>query len=497
MRNYVALGAMIAGMVVLGAAPLAAEKAEPGSTASIEALLDKGSYAEAEKLLRSIEADAAAPGRAKAARQLELLRRTRMEFNVDAATVLRQIRQSVPDATETDVDHWRAEGVLQHRVIDGAPLYFREAAANLLRLSPQARSRRSVEPKPRKKFDLDGHLRELVRLADGSPSAEIYPVHHRVRFQLTVNEGLPELKAGAKVRAWLPFPQEYRQQRDVKLIAADPPGAQVTENGAPHRALHFETTLADPPKAPKFSADFEFVTSAYCPSLDAERVQPYDTSSSLYREFTAQRPPHIVFTPQVKQLAHQIVGAETNPLEKARLIFRWVSQNIPWVSEMEYCVIPNLSDKGLSARCGDCGVQGMTFITLCRAAGVPARWQSGWQTKTPDWNMHDWSEFYVEPWGWLPADASYGLRDDADPRVRDFFCGHMDPYRMIVNLDYARPLQPPKTNLRSEPNDFQRGEVEIDGENLYFDQWDWTFKVETRPLAEPQPSDRGGKDAAS
>jgi nicotinamidase-related amidase len=47
---------------------------------------------------------------------------------------------------------------------------------------------------------------------------------------------------------------------------------------------------------------------------------------------------------------------------------------------------------------------------LCRAAGVPARWQSGWQTKPGDWNMHDWSEFYVEPWGWLPADASYGVR---------------------------------------------------------------------------------------
>jgi transglutaminase-like putative cysteine protease len=151
---------------------------------------------------------------------------------------------------------------------------------------------------------------------------------------------------------------------------------------------------------------------------------------------------------------------------------------------MEYSIIPNLSEKGLSARRGDCGVQGMVFITLCRAVGVPARWQSGWQTKPGDWNMHDWSEFYVEPWGWLPADASYGVRNHADPRVRDFFCGHMDPYRLIVNLDYARELQPPKTSFRSEPNDFQRGEVEIDGHNLYFDEWDWTFRVKTTPLTE-------------
>ena len=57
------------------------------------------------------------------------------------------------------------------------------------------------------------------------------------------------------------------------------------------------------------------------------------------------------------------------------------------------------------------------LITLCRAAGIPARWQSGWETKPNGWNMHDWAEFYVEPWGWLPADPSYGLQEHDDPRV--------------------------------------------------------------------------------
>ena len=118
---------------------------------------------------------------------------------------------------------------------------------------------------------------------------------------------------------------------------------------------------------------------------------------------------------------------------------------------MEYSTIANLSAKGIAAREGDCGVQGMSFVTLCRAAGVPARWQSGWQTKPDRWNMHDWSEFYVEPWGWLPADASYGLQEHEDVRVREFFCGNLDPYRLIVNLDYGRELHPPKHSFRSEP----------------------------------------------
>jgi hypothetical protein len=49
---------------------------------------------------------------------------------------------------------------------------------------------------------------------------------------------------------------------------------------------------------------------------------------------------------------------------------------------------------------------------------------------------------------------------------------------MIVNLDYGAPLVPAKRALRSEPADFQRGEVEIEGRNLYFNEWEWEMDVE-------------------
>jgi CubicO group peptidase (beta-lactamase class C family) len=136
----------------------------------------------------------------------------------------------------------------------------------------------------------------------------------------------------------------------------------------------------------------------------------------------------------------------------------------------------------LSARRGDCGVQNTVFITLCRAAGVPARWQSGWETTPGAGNMHDWAEIYIPPWGWLPADASYGVQTHDDPNVQEFFCGHIDPYRLIVNLDWGQPLTPPKTSLRSEPWDFQRGEIEIDGRNLYFNEWSWNIDTQTTPV---------------
>ena len=157
-----------------------------------------------------------------------------------------------------------------------------------------------------------------------------------------------------------------------------------------------------------------------------------------------ERPPHIVFTPELRKAVAAVVGTETNPLIKARKIFHFVDQNIAYNAEQEYGTIPSLSTKALTSRRGDCGVQTMLFITMCRCAGIPARWQVGWETKRHRLEHARLGEFYVEPWGWLPADPSYGLRESDDPAVREFYFGHQDSYRLIVNRDYGSPSSRPR-----------------------------------------------------
>jgi transglutaminase-like putative cysteine protease len=465
---------------------IAAKDAAPDQSVQVQELTASGKFAEAEKLLKSQITDSDAPVTDGPGVQLEILRRTRHDFALTNEQVLTEIRKTIPNATQHDVDRWRESGELQSRMIDGEPRYFTRAVPNLFRFNKDAK-RRQLHAEAKKEFDTTAHVEKLVKLSEASNDPFVYPVKHHVTYEIDVHEDCPRLKPGAKVRAWLPYPQEYRQQREVKLIRSDPPETKIASKDAPQRSIYFEQTISDAKQPPRFRIEFEYMTSAYCPKLDPKEVKPYDKDGKLYREFTAERLPHIAFTPEIKQLSQEIVGDETNPLEKARRIFRWVSKNIPWCAEMEYGIIPSLSIKGLTARRGDCGVQGTSFITLCRAAGVPARWQSGWQTKPGGLNMHDWSEIYIEPWGWLPADASYGVRQSDDPRVHDFFCGHIDPYRLIVNLDYGQPLDPPKTSYRSEPTDFQRGEVEIDGHNLYFDEWDYKFDAQTKSLADDSP----------
>jgi transglutaminase-like putative cysteine protease len=416
----------------------------------------------------------------------EIIRRIRQDYSLGEDEVLEKIRKGIPDATMDDVHRWRDAKQLQFRELDGQVVYFNREPSNLFRFCDEAKKRRdehaSAAAKGRAEkptFVLTDHLAQVIAAAEKSGNVRVLPIRHRITHTLTVNPNRPGAKAGSLVRAWLPYPKEYRQQSDVKLISSSPDAAIVAPNDAPQRTLYFERTIDDPAKPVEFKAVFEYTSSAYYPTLDASKAKPLprDWGDAYLNE----RPPHIAFTPELRAKVAQIIGDETNPLEKVRKIYRWEDAHIPWAAEEEYGIIPCFAMHGFTNGRGDCGIQTSLFITMCRIAGVPARWQSGWETKPQRWNMHDWCEVYIEPWGWLPCDPSYGLQKSDDPKVREFYIGHQDSYRMIVNTDYGCPLVPPKQSLRSEPADFQRGEVEIDGRNLYFDEWDYDFTFEQTP----------------
>lgn len=448
-------------------------------------LIQSGNFASAEKLLTQKDPEASADARQARVELVDILQRIRFEYSLDSAGLLGKVKKVIPDASAEDVERWAIDSRARFRVIDGKKYFFRREPQNIFLFCKEAIDRRSRLNGAQRSasWRLTDHLAAVVAEAERSTGPEVLPVKHRFSHTITIRGNHPKITKGATVRVWMPFAQEHRQQRDVKLIHASPEPKLVAPTGidahpitgAPQRTVYFEQVVDDPSKPLVFEEVFEYTSCAYYPKLDASLVQslPIDWAD----KFLTERLPHIVFTPEIRREVASIVGDEKNSLVKAQRIFRWVSANIPWNAEDEYCIIPSFAVKAYTDRRGDCGVQNTLFITMCRIAGIPARWQSGFETKPGDWGMHDWAEIYIAPWGWLPADASYGVQKSDDPRVADFYCGHQDSYRLIVNLDWGRDLWPPKNSFRSEPADFQRGEVEVNGENLYFDQWESKSEV--------------------
>ena len=437
------------------------------SIAAARELYHAGRLCEAEELLSS----ASLREKSEARELSDLIGRLRFEYSQSAVVLAEKLHQAIPDFSVADLPRWIEGNHIQTRMIDGQTMIFRREPSNLFRFCSEAMQRRvgvSVQDKSTET------LGAIIAEAKSTGSVEVAPVRYHLRYTLRVQGGLPAVKRGSTMRVWLPMPQEYRQQKDVRLISTDPAGAVVAPNGSAHRTIYLEKKIVDPAAEQVFSAEYEFTAYAYYPELSESAVQPLP--ADFPKEYLSERLPHIPLNEPILRLAAEIVAGKSNPLAAARAIFHWIDRNIAYHAEDEYCLIPSIGEKVLWLRRGDCGVQAIAFIMLCRAAGIPARWQSGWRIAPNKPNMHDWAEFYIAPYGWLPADASDGPQMSEDPEVRDFYLGHQDNQRMIVNLDYGRALIPPKQSLRSEPADFQRGEVEIDGVNLYYNQWDYEME---------------------
>jgi len=308
---------------------------------------------------------------------------------------------------------------------------------------------------------------------EGTP----YVIPHHFECTMTLSAHANIVPAGEMVRAWMPIPRAYPFQTDFKLITNSCPITLAPET-SPIRSAYMEQKAAS--KGPTtFDIKFSYTERAIFFDLKPEKVTAPDLKDPVLAKYAAEAP-HVVFTDKIKSLGKQIVGSETNPMLKAKAIFDWIGSNIQYSFAREYSTLTNISDYCLSNRYGDCGQEALLFITLCRSQGVPARWQTGWDIFPGGHDIHDWTEIYLAPYGWVPVDPWAGihatqycpsLTEAERKEVHDFYFGGLEGYRMAANSDHSIELTPAKLNMRSDNVDFQRGEMEWAGGNLYFSEF--------------------------
>jgi transglutaminase-like putative cysteine protease len=242
------------------------------------------------------------------------------------------------------------------------------------------------------------------------------------------------------------------------------------------RSIYLESiSVANQPTV--FHSSIEYTALAQYFPLTPGMIKPYQKESLIFKEFTSEKPPQIIFSSKIKSLAENILQKETNPLVQVQKIYKWINDSVTWASALEYSIMPDIPGFVIENRHGDCGMQTLLFMTLARSVGIPVKWQSGWMLHPGEVNLHDWCEVYYEGIGWVPLDQSFGLQNSTDERIRDFYISGIDAYRLIVNDDISSQFTPGKKYFRSEPYDFQRGELEWKGGNLYFDKWSWHMEV--------------------
>ncbi|MEM3578606.1 MAG: transglutaminase domain-containing protein [Candidatus Bathyarchaeia archaeon] len=179
--------------------------------------------------------------------------------------------------------------------------------------------------------------------------------------------------------------------------------------------LCWENVEIPPRKNFTIELDYFVISFSVRYMVNPSLVGSYDVNSELYRRYIEPEKLIQSDNPEIVRTAQTIVGDEENPHKKAVLIYAFVTKHLKYEVQSE--------EKGalwaLENRKGDCSEYSYLFVALCRAVGIPARVQAGFAFHYVNEvieNGHMWAEYYLENYGWIPADATWKMFDQIDYR---------------------------------------------------------------------------------
>lgn len=394
--------------------------------------------------------------RARLECEKERIRRLPTQYPWTKAQALQKLQELVPSVTEAQFDEWDLQGRLDFIYINGEKRYF-------------LRCHRSIAKHP-----------DLVRQAgkDASPVNEwLDPMIHeikekgsatrRITLETSIYVEKEDFTPGEYI-FHLPFPTPSAQQSDICLIEGNPDG--IAPSDAPACTAHWRRSLE---QWEEFKLKYSYVS---CIKFADPLNQPapeavlYPAEPAPIEADLAEYGAFMRFTPYLKALAADITKDAVTDVQKAWKCYEFVTTKVDYSFMRDYFQIDDLNEFCAVNLRGDCGLQALLFIILCRINGIPARWQSGLAVEPAYTGSHDWAQFYLEGWGWLFADCSYGgsaYRYGAAER-HAFYFGNLDPMRMVATKAFQAPLTPEIDVLRVDPYDNQSGEVQRLGAELPF-----------------------------
>ena len=425
-----------------------------------------GDFASAARLIDRRLQDPATPKSMKYCLEFhkEMLRRLPEEFPYTCADALAIIQENIPDFTEEELNELIDARRIRWIYIDGEVRIFNRFYSSLCkamagfaeRVGAHMRGIESATEDSEENDFLDATIQKIK--TQGSMT-------NRIRIRATVKLKDEHFTPGMFLRAHLPIPAACQQQSDIRIEKIWPENGIIAPEDAPQRTVCWEEIMTE---------NHEFgVEYSYLHTAKYNEVYGHTGTETSRSCDTQEQPPHIVFTPYIKALCAELTEGLTDPLSKAQAFYDFITKNMNYTFMPNYFVLENIADTCARSQTGDCGVLALLFITLCRCAGIPAQWQSG-LTAEPDFiGGHDWARFYVEPYGWLFADPSYGTSANrlAKEERRQFYFGNLDPYRFVANSAFMTNFTVPKQHWRADPYDNQLGELEATDHGFTYNEF--------------------------
>ncbi len=286
---------------------------------------------------------------------------------------------------------------------------------------------------------------------------------------------------------WVPYPlsDEFQTISKVKI------DGNFDESGVyrdpASEAIYFYAAWTKPVKAPRCVLFFHISQKSRRNTNIKSSGEAYPVLVKKYLESSENVPAD---NPLIKEYAEHAVKGKHDTLEKARAVYDWVVENTFRDPNVKACglgmPVRTLTEAEGGGKCADLSA---VFVTMARAAGIPARDVYGLRlASAKDGDVtsgyHCWAEFYLPGTGWVmvdPADVRkmmlvHNLELKDAGKWRKFFWGGDDLFRVVLEKNSRNVAL---TGAAHRLNYFMYPAAQVDGKMLnYFDAAAFSYKVE-------------------
>jgi transglutaminase-like putative cysteine protease len=287
----------------------------------------------------------------------------------------------------------------------------------------------------------------------------------KFNYSFTVTDIPKEAK---KVKVWVPLPQDTDYQKVSDIVLNLKGEHSINTEKVYGNKMAYMLISPDGKSSLPISISFN-VNRTEIIGLESKTKNGSDMGKYLKANKL------VTLSDRVKGISADLTKGKEKTLDKARAIYDYVFTKMAYDKsgtgwgrgDTEYaCDVAK----------GNCTDFHSLFISLARAAGIPARFKIGFPLPSGKESgniggYHCWAEFYDEKTGWIPVDASEAKKH---PEKKDYFFGNVDESRVELTVGRDLTLSPKQSG--EELNFFVYPYIEVDGEAHFSFEKGFSFK---------------------
>jgi len=232
---------------------------------------------------------------------------------------------------------------------------------------------------------------------------------------------------------YLAIPQDLDNQKIIGKIEFMPEPSDILTDRWGQKVAHFHYKEV---KATEFvTASMKVKAKLYSTKyfIFPEKVGSLrDIPKEIREKYLVDDTKYSISDPFIQKSAAEAIGDEKNPYWIARKIYDYVQEKMRYELVGGWNIAPTVLKRGT----GSCSEYSFVFIALCRAAGIPARYQGSVAIRGDDAStddvFHRWCEVYLPNYGWIPVDPSGG--DQPSPEAQAAYFGNLANRYLITTV---------------------------------------------------------------